>query len=170
LYWTQAEIEQTIEPFVGWFVCEGENVLAVNTYECLFLLDSNRYAKDPGGVSGSLPEMIQKFEGEVLASRLWNEQKLSYQIEGHKKGTYWLTYFKMDGQRMPELNRACQLNGAVLRHLVQKLDNRIAMHMVAAARGESVPVAEEAGAKTTEKDSSPDNSPKDTSPPPETGK
>ena len=41
---------------------EGENVLAVNTYECLFLLDSNRYAKDPGGVSDSLPQMIQKME------------------------------------------------------------------------------------------------------------
>lgn len=129
---------------------EGENVLAVNTYECLFLLDSNRYAKDPGGVSDSLPQMIQNMDGEVLASRLWNEQKLSYPIEGHKKGTYWLTYFKMDGQRMPALNRACQLNGAVLRHLVQKLDDRIAPHMVAAARGETAPEEEAAPEKTAE--------------------
>ena len=117
--------------------------MAQNTYECLFLLDSNRYAKDPGGVSGSIPTMIQAAEGEVLASRLYNEQKLAYQIEGHKKGTYWLTYFRMEGAKMGELNRACQLNGAVLRHMAIKLDERVAPHLVAAARGETIPGEEE---------------------------
>lgn len=121
--------------------------MAQNTYECLFLLDSNRYAKDPGGVSGSIPSMIEAAEGEVLASRLYNEQKLAYPIEGHKKGTYWLTYFRMEGAKMPELNRACQLNNAVLRHLAIKLDPRVAPLLIAAARGEAVP-GEEPAAET----------------------
>ena len=51
--------------------------LSQKVYECLFLLDSNRYARDPGSVSTGLSEAIEKLEGEVLASRLWNEQKLA---------------------------------------------------------------------------------------------
>lgn len=121
--------------------------MAQNTYECLFLLDSNRYAKDPGGVSGSISNMIQDAEGEVLASRLYNEQKLAYQIEGHKKGTFWLTYFRMEGAKMTDLNRACQLNGAVLRHMAIKLDARVAPHLIAAARGETIPTEQEAAAE-----------------------
>ena len=74
--------------------------MALKAYEGMFLLDSNRYAKDPNGVSGQISEMIQNLGGEMLASRLWNEQRLAYPIKGHRKGTYWLTYFRIDGGRL----------------------------------------------------------------------
>ena len=43
--------------------------MAVNVYEGMFILDSNRYSRDAAGVSGQIPEMIQKLGGEMLASR-----------------------------------------------------------------------------------------------------
>ena len=107
-----------------------------NVYECMFILDANRYARDPGGVSGRIPEIIERCGGEVLANRLWNEQKLAYPIEGHRKGTYWLTYFRMDGTRLVEFNRQCQLNDNIVRNLVIKVDPRLVEALVAHARGE----------------------------------
>jgi small subunit ribosomal protein S6 len=83
----------------------------------LFILDSNRYARDASGVSGTIPSMIEKLGGEVLANRLWNEQKLAYPIKGHRKGTYWLTYFRLDSARLTEFNRQCRLNENILRNL-----------------------------------------------------
>lgn len=56
----------------------------------------------PRSAQPGLP-LVQKLEGEVLVSRLWNDQKLAYPIDGHRKGTYWLTYFKLNGQRLTEL-------------------------------------------------------------------
>jgi len=97
-------------------------VLARNVYESLFLIDSNRYARDPSGVSGQVGEMIEKHGGEVLASRLWNEQKLAYPIKRQRKGTYWLTYFRMDGDKLVDFRRTCQLNENLLRSLTIKLD------------------------------------------------
>ncbi len=88
----------------------GEFPLATATYECLFLFDSNRYARDPGGVSNAVQDAITELGGEILVSRLWAEQKLAYPIKGHQKGTYWLMYFTLDSLRLTELNRACQLN------------------------------------------------------------
>ena len=118
--------------------------MARNVYECLFILDSNRYARDPGGVSGAIPEMIEALDGKVLANRLWNEQRLAYPIDGHQKGTYWLTYFEIDSLRLTELDRACHLNDAIIRQMVLKIDPRLVEPMVAHARGEAVQ-AEEAG-------------------------
>jgi len=128
--------------------------VARNVYECLFILDSNKYARDPGGVSGTIPEMITALGGSILANRLWNEQRLAYPIDGHQKGTYWLTYFEFDSLRLPELDRACQLNEAIVRKMVLKIDPRLVEPMVAHARGEAhrpvvateASVASEAGA------------------------
>ena len=48
----------------------------------MFVLDSNRYARDQTGVSNKLTETVTELGGEVLASRLYNEQKLAYPIRG----------------------------------------------------------------------------------------
>jgi len=103
----------------------------------LFILDSNRYARDANGVVASLSAIIEDLGGEILASRLWLEQRLAYPINGQRKGTYWLTYFRIDGRRLAEFNRACQLNEAILRHLVIKVDSRLIGVLVDHALGKA---------------------------------
>ena len=109
--------------------------MTTNVYECMYILDSNKYARDPGGVSAAIGEMIQKCGGEVLASRLWNEQKLAYPIEGHRKGTYWLAYFRLDTQNLTTFNRQCQLNESIVRHLTLKVEPRLVQALVDHALG-----------------------------------
>jgi small subunit ribosomal protein S6 len=121
--------------------------LADNVYECLFILDSNRYARDPGGVSGGIAQMVDKLDGSMLASRLWNEQKLAYTIRGQRKGTYWLTYFRLSSDRLTEFNRACQLNDHVLRNLTLKVEPRLVEALVAHAQGKSTSRSDEGEAR-----------------------
>ena len=116
--------------------------MAVNVYEGMYILDSNRYAREPVAISGRLSEMVEQLGGEMLASRLWEERRLAYPINGQRKGTYWLTYFKQESTKLANLHRACQLDENILRMLFLKIDPRIAEHLVQVARGE-VPVAEE---------------------------
>jgi small subunit ribosomal protein S6 len=99
--------------------------LSTNVYEGMFLLDSNRYARDPNGVSNEIDQIVKKCGGEILVSRLWSEQRLAYPIEGHRKGTYWLTYFKLDSLQQPVLTRACQLSECIVRNLILKVDHRL---------------------------------------------
>jgi small subunit ribosomal protein S6 len=107
----------------------------------MFILDSNRYARDPGGVAGQIPDMVQKCGGEVLASRMWNEQKLAYPIKGHRKGTYWLTYFRLQSENLPQFTRACKLNENILRNLTLRIDPRLVDAFVAHASGAATPVS-----------------------------
>ena len=122
--------------------------MAEQVYEGMFILDSNHYAKDAAATSGAVEKLIEKNGGELLASRLWSEQKLAYEINGHRKGTYWLTYFRVDTQRLADINRAARLNDSVLRSLVIKIEPRLVDPMVAHALGktESQPAEAEGGA------------------------
>ncbi|MHB1033117.1 MAG: 30S ribosomal protein S6 [Pirellulales bacterium] len=107
--------------------------MAINVYEGMFILDSNRYSRDAAGISNQISELIQKFGGEVLASRLWEERRLAYPIAGHRKGTYWLTYFKLESERLAPMTRECQLNENILRNLFLKVDPRIVDALVSHA-------------------------------------
>ena len=100
-------------------------------YEGMFILDSGRYARDPGAVSQQISDLITQHGGEILAARLWDERKLAYPIKGHKKGVYWLTYFRMSGgDGLSNLERQCEISDDILRNLVLRVDDRIADALV----------------------------------------
>ncbi len=117
--------------------------MAENVYEGMFILDSNRYGRDAVGVSAQIPEVIQQHGGTVLASRLWEERRLAYPIGSHRKGTYWLTYFKVNADQLVTLRRQFHLNENVVRSLVLKVDPRIADALVTHALTGTGPVAEQ---------------------------
>lgn len=118
--------------------------MPVNSYEGMFILDSNRFNREPNVVTAEVNKLLEDQGAAVDVSRLWEERRLAYPIEGHRKGTYWLTYFKLDSGKINELNRQCLLNDSILRVLFLKIDPRIADTLVAHARGERLPTDEEA--------------------------
>ena len=130
--------------------------MASKVYECMFILDPNRYARDPNGVAGQIPAMIEQAGGEVLASRLWNEQRLAYPIDGHRKGAYWLTYFRMNANKVAQFDRACQLNENILRNLTLQVDHRLVDTLVAHARGEAMPQTSGEGPESSASASGPE--------------
>ncbi|HUY36705.1 MAG TPA: 30S ribosomal protein S6 [Pirellulales bacterium] len=107
--------------------------MAQHVYEGLFIFDSNRYSRDAGGVSGQIAEFIRKCGGEMIVSRLWEERRLAYPINGQRKGTYWLSYFKLDSRQLVTIERECQLSESVLRCLLLKVDPRIVDALVSHA-------------------------------------
>jgi len=130
-----------------------DNPLAAKTsvYECLVIFDSNKYAQDPAKVGNQIANLVTKLEGEVLVSRLWNDQKLAYPIDGHRKGTYWLTYFKLNGQRLTEFNRELAINETVVRSLTLHVDPRLVEALVEHAKGGLKPRAPEPTVGTPER-------------------
>ena len=117
--------------------------MAENVYECMFIFNANAYNRNPAGVAKTVEDLVNSIDGEMLASRLWNEQKLAYPIKGNRKGAYWLTYFRAEGAQMAKFNRSCQLNDSILRHLAVKSDPRLVDPMVAVAKGETPEAAVE---------------------------
>jgi len=123
--------------------------LAENVYEGMFMLDANRYGRDPESVSGQIPKMIEKAGGRLLVSRLWEERRLAYPIRGHRKAAYWLTYFRLEGRELAGLERKCRLSDSVLRVLFLKVDPRIVDTLVEHAQGGATGPPRQATAPTT---------------------
>jgi small subunit ribosomal protein S6 len=99
-------------------------------YEGMFILDPTKFSRDPGAATQQVADLITQHGGTVLAARLWDERKLAYPIKGHKKGIYWLTYFKMPSSGLSPLERQCEITDEIIRKLVLKVDDRIADTLV----------------------------------------
>ena len=112
--------------------------MADNVYEGMFILDTNQYGRDPGGVSKQLDTAIQDAGGEILVSRFWEERRLAYPINGQRKGAYWLTYFRVDSRRLVEIKSKNQLNENIIRALYLKVDPRIVDTLVAHAKAGTI--------------------------------
>ena len=91
-----------------------------NYYEGMFLIHSGRFASDSDGVTQELMEILEKCEAEVVAHRPWTEGKLAYEIENQRKGLHYIVMFRMAPSNNTQLNRLCQLNDNILRHLIIK--------------------------------------------------
>lgn len=112
-----------------------------NVYEGLFILDANRYARDHDAVSEGVEKLVTDLGGEVLVSRLWEERRLAYPINGHRKGAYWLLYFRINPLQITALNRACELHDSILRQLVLKIHPRLVEPILAHATGATAEAA-----------------------------
>ncbi len=96
-------------------------------------------------------DILAKHSSEIVASRQWDERRLAYPVEGHKKGTYLLTYFKTEGGNIRDIVADCRLSDLVLRELILKVHPKLADHLVDQAMT-STPSAEEEGRREEEDD------------------
>jgi small subunit ribosomal protein S6 len=110
--------------------------MPANVYECMFLLDTNKVSGDVPAAAKQLHAILEKNHAEVLASRPWDERRLAYPIKNHKKGLYYLTYFRTEGKNLINLERDVALNELILRSMVLKVDPKLVETMLALARDE----------------------------------
>jgi small subunit ribosomal protein S6 len=102
----------------------------------MFLLDTNKVAGDVPAAAKQLHGILEKHNAEILASRPWDERRLAYPIKNHKKGLFYLTYFRADGTKVREIEQDIALNEIIVRSLVLRIDPKLVDTMLALARDE----------------------------------
>jgi small subunit ribosomal protein S6 len=114
--------------------------MPASVYECMFLLDTNKVSGDVPGASQQLHALLEKNNAEVLASRPWDERRLAYPIKkggvSHKKGLYYLTYFRAEGKDLRNLEHDFALNEMILRTLILRIEPKLVDIMLQLARDE----------------------------------
>jgi len=98
----------------------------VNTYEGMFVLDSAKVAVNWDEAVKQVHDILTKHSAEVVASRQWDERRLAYPVNGQKKGTYFLAFFRVDGESIREIEADCKLSELVLRDLIVKVHPKLA--------------------------------------------
>jgi small subunit ribosomal protein S6 len=115
--------------------------MAESVYECMFILDTGKVGGEVAVAEKQLNGILEKNHAQVLASRPWDERRFIYPIKNHKKGLYYLTYFRTQGKNVVGIERDCALNEMILRMLVLRIDPKLEEQMLALAREEHAAVA-----------------------------
>ena len=87
-------------------------------YEAMFLVDSAEAASDWEGINQLISGLLEKFGAEIVSSRKWDECRLAYDVNGKSRGTYILCYFRSEGAKIQEIERAVQLSERIMRVLI----------------------------------------------------
>ena len=104
--------------------------MPVNTYECMFLLDPNRVSSDVQAAAQQLHAVFERHQAELLASRQWDERRLAYPVKGHKKGLYYLTYFRTEGKNVVNIEHDLALNEKIMVWLSPRRHSRLRRYVV----------------------------------------
>jgi small subunit ribosomal protein S6 len=94
--------------------------LTERLYEGLFLLDSNEAAKGWSELEGHITGLLDKHEARVEHAERWPDQRLATEVQGVKKGTYFLTFFRAPAEGIVGLRRDVELSDRILRFLVTR--------------------------------------------------
>ncbi len=104
--------------------------MSENTYEGMFVLDSNKVAVNWDETVQHVHGILTRNHASIVASRQWDERRLAYPINGHKKGTYLLTYFRSGGENIKNIVHDCGLSDVILRELILKVHPKLVEHLV----------------------------------------
>jgi small subunit ribosomal protein S6 len=94
-------------------------------YEGMFLVDPNKYTEDPEAVEGEVKALVEKHGGKIAQFERWDDRKLAYEIDGHKRGVYLLTHFEMPGEGIDAMSRETRIIDSIVRQMVVRLDEDI---------------------------------------------
>jgi len=92
-------------------------------YEAMFLLPPAA-AMDTDGTGLRLcRSFIERHGGQVIVIKRWDERKLYYEVNGQKRGTYVIAYFRAPGAAVAQIERDVKLTDEILRVMVTKADH-----------------------------------------------
>ncbi len=91
-------------------------------YEAMFLVETN-IASDSEATKGMIQTVMDRAHAELLICRLWDERRLAYDIDKHKRAAYVLCYFRANGTAISSIERDVQLSEHLLRVLVLRADH-----------------------------------------------
>ncbi len=94
----------------------------MNTYEAMFVFDPAA-GSTLESVQTEVNRLMTRAEAEVIVTRRLEERRLTFEIDGRKRGLYVLTYFRAEGPKIGPLERDARLSESILRVLILRADH-----------------------------------------------
>jgi small subunit ribosomal protein S6 len=101
----------------------------MHPYEGMFLVDPTLHTADTEAVENTVKGLLEKHGAKIVQFDRWDERKLAYDINGHKRGIYLLTYFEMPGENVDAMQRETRIIECIMRQLVVRLDYDIPTYL-----------------------------------------
>ena len=93
-------------------------------YETMFILKPTLSAEEIQARVSFYRDTITKHGGEIIAVEDWGTKALAYEIDGNKRGYYYIMYFKTTPDNILELERNYRINEETIRYIVLKYEKK----------------------------------------------
>ncbi|MHC4105455.1 MAG: 30S ribosomal protein S6, partial [Planctomycetota bacterium] len=87
-------------------------------YEGMFLIDSALTGADWDGIIAAIRTILEKAEAEIVSIEKWDDRRLAYDIKRTSRGTYILSYFRVDGGKIQDIEKSVRLSEKIMRVLI----------------------------------------------------
>lgn len=92
-------------------------------YEGLFLVDEAKASEAPQETIDHIRGLLERRGAKITKLEKWDTMRLAYEIEGKKRGTYFVGKFEANPAEILELRRDCELSGTILRAMILREEN-----------------------------------------------
>ncbi len=87
-------------------------------YEILYIVRPELDEQQVQEAIASVNRLIENVQGTVLKTDVWGKRKLAYEVRHLREGTYVLTDFRVEPDRIPEMEATIKISDTVFRHLI----------------------------------------------------
>lgn len=113
-----------------------------NTYEAMFLIGQAANSENEGGVA-LVRGVLERHHAQTIVLKKWDERKLAYEVNGAKRGTYIVAFFKATGPAVAAIERDVKLSEDFLRVMTTRADHLNETEMAAVEPQPIAPPREE---------------------------
>lgn len=92
-------------------------------YEGMFLFNSAAIDSSVAAATQAVRDLLDRADAQIEALYKWDDRKLTYPIEGQKRGLYMLAYFKVRGVQIANIERDVNLSEPIMRCLIIRADH-----------------------------------------------
>ena len=96
-------------------------------YELVYIVSPDATDDQVTDLHSQVDAIVQRLSGELEKTENWGRRKLAYEIGRHKEGTYVLETINGSGELMKEIDRRLKVTDLIIRHLVVRVDEELAV-------------------------------------------
>ncbi len=96
-------------------------------YELVYIVSPDATDDQVADLHSQVDAIVQRLGGQLEKTENWGRRKLAYEIGRHKEGTYVLETMLGSGELMKELDRRLKVTDLIIRHLIVRVDEELAV-------------------------------------------
>jgi small subunit ribosomal protein S6 len=99
----------------------------VRQYELIYITPAETSDEVMADLHQQVAAVVDRFGGTIERTENWGRRKLAYEISGQREGLYVLEVINGPAALTAELDRRLRVLDAVIRHMVVRVDEELAM-------------------------------------------
>ena len=90
----------------------------VRDYELMYIVRPELDEEGLKVATDSIETLIRGLGGEIEKTTMWGKRRLAYEVKHLRDGHYVISYIRLDGERVAQVERALRIHDTVFRHLL----------------------------------------------------